>query len=204
MSLREQIARFCVGVITAAHGLDGRVRVRTLTERPESLAAYGPLSDERGTRTFALTVVGQVRGQAIARIAGVESRGAAEALRGTRLHASRAALPATDSDEYYHGELVGLAVERWDGTRLGTVKAIHDFGAGEVLEVERPRTASGKGGGSFMIPFTRRAVPEMDLKGGRLVVDPPAGLDERPGRRARRQRRGRVDAARPAAAARLE
>ncbi len=171
--------RVCVGVITGAHGVRGAVRIRSFTERPADVAAYGPVSDEGGRRSFRLRVTGEKKGAVVAEIPGVEDRAAAEALKGLRLYVPRTALPEPEEEEYYHADLIGLAVELTDGTPLGEVAAVHDFGAGAVIEVERPRQ------GPVVVPFTRQVVPVVDVGGGRLVVDPPTGLlgpvEEEPG-----------------------
>jgi len=164
----------CVGVIAGARGLKGEVRVRAYTARPEDVAAYGPVTDAAGTRTFRLTVSGRMKDRVIARIDGIDDRTQAEALKGVEIFVERAALPAPAADEFYVADLVGLGVERVGAAPgaapFGRVKAVHDFGGGDVLEIERP------GAASVMVPFSRAAVPEIDLAGGRLVLDPPAGL----------------------------
>ena len=168
MTVRRQMV--CVGVVAGAHGVRGLVRVKSFTERPEDIVAYGPLSDEGGARTLILTLAGRSKGQLLARIEGVADRDAAEALKGVRLHVPRAALPEPEADSFYHGDLIGLAAEYPDGRPLGRVRAVHDFGAGTVLELTLAA------GGAAMLPFTRDVVPLVDLAGGRLVADPPAGL----------------------------
>ena len=164
--------KVCVGAIAGAHGVRGAVRIKPFTAEPQSVAGYGPLSDESGTRNFDLTVTGQSRGQLIATIAGVSDRGAADALRGVRLYVPRTALPPAGDDEFYHADLIGLRVEDTAGARLGRVQAVHDFGAGDVLDVT---LQDGRG---VMVPFTEEAVPVVDVKGGRVVIDPPPGLLE--------------------------
>lgn len=164
--------KVCLGVIAGAHGVRGEVRIESFTADPAAITAYGPLSDERGERSLTLELVGESRGQPIARIAGIADRDAAAALKGLRLYVERARLPAPGADEYYHGDLLGLAVEDRDGAPLGVVKGLHEFGAGSVIEVERPS------GARIMLPFTRAVVPVIDLAAGRLVVDPPPGLVE--------------------------
>lgn len=160
--------KLLVGVILAPHGVKGWVKVKSLTQRPESVAAYGPLSDESGRRRFELTPVGSAKGGILARIAGIEDRNAAEALKGLRLYIERSALPAnTEPDSFYIADLIGLAVEDRAGRRLGAVKAVMNYGAGEVLEIALDD------GNSLLLTFTDRNVPEVDLAGGRLVVDPP-------------------------------
>jgi len=154
----------CLGRIVGAHGVRGIVRVQSYTANPDDLTAYGALSDATGTRRFAVTVTGHVRGLVLARIEGVEDRDAAEALRGTDLHVSRAALPPTEGEEYYHVDLLGLRAESEDGTALGKVSAIHDHGAGPFVEIQPPD------GPSALVPFTRERVPAVDIEGGRMVV----------------------------------
>jgi len=163
-------ARVCVGVITGARGLKGEVRVKSFTARPEDVGAYGPLSDEAGTRTLRLAVTGPAKDAVIARVEGVADRTAAEALKGTRLYVARDALPAAAEDEFYHADLIGLRVEAVGGAgpaAWGAVKAVHDFGGGALIEIERPD------GATVMLPFTKKAVPEVDIAGGRIVVVPP-------------------------------
>jgi 16S rRNA processing protein RimM len=162
--------RVCVGVVTGAHGVRGAVRIKSFTAEPEDVAAYGPLDDERGERQFALRLVGSAKGVLIGWLSGVEDRDRAEAMRGLRLYLPRTALPPPGDDEYYHADLIGLAAELTDGTPFGRVRAVHDFGAGDTLEIERPE------GQPVMVPFTRAVVPVIDIAGGRLVVDPPEGL----------------------------
>lgn len=165
----------CLGVIAGARGLDGAVRIRSYTAEPLDIGAYGPLTDETGTRTYVVRPERLARGVVLARIDGVGDRAAAEALRGTRLYVPRERLPETARDEYYHEDLIGLAVALADGSVLGRVEAVQDFGAGDILEV---RLGTG---GSVLVPFTRAVVPEVDLAAGRLVVDPPPGLLDGPG-----------------------
>jgi len=162
--------RVCGGVIAGAHGVRGAVRVKSFTADPADVARYGPLEDESGERCFSLRLVGSAKGVVIARLAGVADRDRAEGLRGLRLYLARAALPPTAEEEYYHADLIGLEAALADGTPLGQVRAVHDFGAGDTLEIERPE------GPPAMVPFTRAIVPIVDLDGGRLVLDPPPGL----------------------------
>ena len=164
----------CVGVVVGAHGVRGAVRIKSFTANPDDVAAYGPLEDESGRQRFSLRLVGEAKGVLIGWLSGVADRDRAEALRGLRLYLPRAALPATDEDEFYHADLIGLDVVLGDGTPLGQVKAVHDFGAGDTLEIER------QDGPSAMVPFTRAVVPVVDLEAGRLVIDPPPGLLDAP------------------------
>jgi 16S rRNA processing protein RimM len=166
-------------VITGAHGVRGLVRLRAFTERPEDVTAYGPLEDEAGDRRFAFELTGRSRGALLARVEGIGDRDQAQQLAGTRLYVARDRLPEIEEAEtYYHADLIGLAAEDRDGRPLGRVMAIHDFGAGEVLELGGPEAAKRGGSGSLLVPFTRAAVPTVDLEGGRLVVDPPPEIGE--------------------------
>jgi len=162
----------CVGVVTGAQGVRGAVRVKSFTAVPEDIGNYGPLESENAQQRFTLEVVGAAKGVLIARLSGVKDRDAAEALRGLRLYLPRVALPPTDADEYYHADLIGLAALLPDGGMIGRVRAVHDFGAGDTLEIERPDTSP------VLVPFTRAVVPVVDMAAGRLVVDPPPGLLE--------------------------
>ena len=154
----------CLGRIVGAHGVRGIVRVQSYTESPDDLTAYGALSDATGARCFALSITGRVKGLLLARIEGVDDRNTAGALRGTELHIARAALPPTEGEEYYHVDLVGLSVESADGDALGRVSAIHDHGAGPIVEIQPPD------GPSTLVPFTREHVPTVDIEAGRMVV----------------------------------
>ena len=167
-------AKVCLAAIAGAHGVQGLVRLKTFTERPEDVVAYGPLSDENGSRQFRLTHRGTQKGLLLVAIEGVGDRTAAEALKGLRLYVAREALPPPeDPEEFYHADLIGLAVEDTDGKPLGVVRAVEDFGAGPLLDVESDE-------GSIMLPFTLAVVPLVDLPGRRLVADPPVALDAGP------------------------
>ena len=163
--------RVCLGVIVGARGLKGELKVKTFTQVPEDIAAYGPLEDETGGRRVELTVTGQAKGVMIARVEGVQDRTAADKLKGLRLYVGRDKLPPPDEDEYYHSDLIGLGATAPQGD-LGTVRRVFDFGAGDILEI------AGGAFGTVMVPFTRACVPVVDLAEGRIVVDPPEGLLE--------------------------
>ena len=165
-------SRLCLGVITGAHGLQGAVRVKTFTALPDAIAGYGPLEDAAGSRRFALRLVRIEKGMALVQIDGIEDRDAAEALKGVELFLDRAALPPEeDEEEFYHADLVGLAAVDVNGARLGTVRALHDFGAGDLIEV-----LPDEGGQPRVFPFTREAVPAIDLAARTVTIDPPEGL----------------------------
>jgi len=164
--------KLIVGVVTGVHGVRGIVRVKSFTENPMDLTSYGPLTDTTGRTVYDLDVQGQSKGQLLVRIAGIADRDAALALKGTELHIDRSALPQPkDEDEFYHADLIGLACVTTDGTEVGRVKALFDFGAGEMIEVSQP------GNGSIFIPFTQEAVPEIDMNAGRIVINPPQDVE---------------------------
>jgi len=167
---KEPSRRICVGVVTGPQGLQGAVRIKSFTEVPEGIAGYGPLEDETGRRQFDLHLCGVAKGVVIARLPGVGDRDQAEALRGLRLYLPRSALPQPEAEEFYHADLIGLEAVLGDGTRVGHVRAIYDFGAGDTLELERD------GGPPMLVPFTRAVVPIVAPAEGRLVLDPPPGL----------------------------
>lgn len=175
--------RVCLGVIAGAHGVRGQVRVKSFTETPEDLVAYGALSDESGARSFAVTLAGRSKGALLAKIDGVTDRDQAEALRGTKLFVARDALPAlADQDEFYQADLIGLAAEDREGRPLGRVRAVHNFGGGDMIELtglERPQPGDAPPG-SLLLPFTKAVVPLVDLTAGRLVVDPPQETEAEP------------------------
>lgn len=157
----------CVGAIAGAHGVRGAVKVKSFTAAAADIAAYGPLSDEAGKRRFVLSPIGQARGDILVRIDGVEDRDQAEALRGTRLYADRDRFPAPAEDEFYHADLIGLEVEDIDGKALGTVRAIYNHGAGDMMEIGLAA------GGTALVPFTKAVVPVVDIAAGRVVVAMP-------------------------------
>lgn len=191
-----QESKVCLGVISGAHGIRGEVKIKAFGEDPLAIGAYGPLSDETGGTTVEITSVRPSKGGVIARIKGVGDRTQAEALKGLKLFVERSALPEAAEDEYYHADLVGLSVELSDGKPMGTVIAVQDFGAGPMLEISLsgPAKTGAKREETFLAPFTREIVPEVDLAGGRLVLDPPPGLLEgseegpKPGPRGRSRR----------------
>lgn len=162
--------RICMGVIVGVHGVRGVVRLKSFAEDEEDILSYGPLEDEAG-KPFSLKKQGRAKGVLLARIDGVADRDAAEALKGTMLYVPRDALPAAAGNEFYHADLIGLRVERLDGSELGSVLAVHDFGAGDLIDVRLAGSAQ-----TVMLPFNEATVPVVDLEGGRLVVDPMPGL----------------------------
>lgn len=155
-----------LGVVIGAQGVRGEVKVKTFTGEPEVLGDYGPLQDASATRTYQLKVLRLSKGDVvIARIKGVEDRNAAEALKGTELYIQRSALPQAGEGEFYFADLVGLTA-MMSGRVLGRVSAVHNYGAGDMLEV---KTDSGR---SAMVPFTDDAVPDVNLAAGTVTVEP--------------------------------
>jgi 16S rRNA processing protein RimM len=159
----------CVAVVATAHGLRGMLKLRCFTERPEDVAAYGPVFDHNGRR-FELEVIGPAPGGVLARAEGIEDRNAAEALRGAELFVPRSALPELAPDEFYYSDLEGMEALRADGSRFGVVHGVANFGAGDLLEV------MADDGQRISLPFTREIVPSIDLERRRLVVQPPDEL----------------------------
>jgi 16S rRNA processing protein RimM len=164
--------RVLLGEIGAAQGLKGEVRLRSYTEEPAAIARYGALLDEAG-RSIEILSVRVTPKALIARIKGITDRNAAEALARTKLYIPRDRLPARQTDEWYHADLIGLAALSQDGGTVGTVVAVQNFGAGDLLEVK-----PAQGGATVLVPFTRDTVPEVDVEGGRLTLNPPEGLFE--------------------------
>ncbi len=162
----EQETWVCVAAVATAHGVRGALKLRCFTERPEDVAAYGPLFDNRGRRLFNLSIVGPTKGGVIAKADGIEDREAAEALRGTELFVPRSALPETDDDEFYYSDLEGLDVIDADGARLGVVKRVVNHGAGDLIEVVDEQ------GQLQILPFDKTTVPVIDLDNRRLQVAP--------------------------------
>jgi len=156
--------RVLLGQVLGAHGLKGEVKVRTFTAEPRSLGAYGPVAMEDG-RVFRIVSLRTAKGEeAIVTLAGIEDRTSAESLKGARLYVPRAVLPAPEADEFYLADLVGLAVEDETGAVRGRVRSVQNFGAGDVLEIEN---ANGE---AAFVPFTKDAVPAIDLTGRRITV----------------------------------
>jgi 16S rRNA processing protein RimM len=164
--------RVLLGEIGGAQGLKGEVRLRSFTEAPGAITEYGPLEDEDG-RVVEIESLQVTPKGLIARLKGVTTREGAEALTRTKLYVPRTRLPERGEEEWYHAELIGLAAFAPDGTEIGRVLAVHNFGAGDLLEV-----APAGGDATLLVPFTRDAVPEVDVEGGRLTLVLPEELSE--------------------------
>lgn len=165
--------RVCVGAIAGAFGVKGELRLKSFCSQPEDIAVYGELTTEDGARRFTVRVTRTVKNGLAARLSGVATKEQADALKGTRLYAERSRMPALPDDEFYHADLIGLEVRDTGGTLIGTVRAVQDFGAGDMLEVHGPGLKS-----TALLPFTRENVPTVDIAAGRIVADPPEGLFE--------------------------
>jgi 16S rRNA processing protein RimM len=167
------VDRVLVAQIGAAHGLRGEVRLRSFTAEPMAVKEYGALESEDGAHAFTIEALRPAKDVLIARLAGVTDRDAAEQLRNVKLYVPRARLPEPETDEFYHADLIGLAAVATDGRELGTVVALQNFGAGDLIEMKR------LDGATELLPFTKAVVPEVDVAGGRIVVDwPESATDE--------------------------
>lgn len=162
----------CIGAIAGAFGINGEVRLKSFCSQPTDIASYGPLSTEDGSRSFTVTLTRPVAGGLGARIAGIATREQAEALRGTSLFVPRDRLPALPDDEFYHADLIGLSAYDTGGELLGKVTAIHNHGAGDIIEISPTRHKS-----ALLLPFTKAIVPNVDLAVGRLIVDLPDDVE---------------------------
>ncbi|HEX2652673.1 MAG TPA: ribosome maturation factor RimM [Xanthobacteraceae bacterium] len=166
---RDQVL---VARIGAPHGVRGEVRLWTFTVDPMAILGYGVLCSQDGTQRFEIEAVRPGKGFLVARLKNVSDRNAAERLTNLDLYVPRDRLPPSDDEEaFYQADLIGLGVDDLGGHRLGTVIAVHNFGAGDLLDVQ-----FDTGGPSVLVPFTKAIVPLIDIKGGRLVIDPPDGL----------------------------
>jgi 16S rRNA processing protein RimM len=165
--------RICVAQIGGAHGLRGEVKLKSFTADPMAVSDYGPLTTEDGAATFEIEAVRPAKGHLVARFRGIADRDTAERLANVRLFVPRERLPPLAVDEFYHTDLIGLSAVTADGTEIGTVVAVHDFGAGDILEL-----LPQGGGTTIMLPFTAAFVPSVDIANGRIVVAPPESAPE--------------------------
>jgi 16S rRNA processing protein RimM len=164
-------APICVARIGAAHGVRGEVKLWIFTEDPLAVKRYGPLTTKDGTRQFEVTHAREAKSHLVATLKGIATREEAERLNGVELYIAREKLPATDKDEYYHADLIGLAAVTPADEPLGRVIAIHNFGAGDIIEIAPPH------GASMLLPFTNAVVPTVDLVGERVVIELPAEIE---------------------------
>jgi 16S rRNA processing protein RimM len=160
----------CVGAISGAFGVRGEVRIKSFCADPAAIADYSPLSTEDG-KTYDLGITRAIKGGFAAVISGVDNKEDADALRSTRLYTARENLPSLPDDEFYHSDLIGLAVVDTGGQNVGRVKTVQNHGAGDILEITGPTLKDG-----VLLAFTKEAVPTVDLTTGRIIIDPPEGL----------------------------
>lgn len=163
--------RICIGVIAGAHGLEGALRIKPFTDLPEDVAAYGPVSDEKGEKKYNLKVKGVRAGMVIATVKGIDDRTTAEALKGLQLYVSRTALPLPEENEFYHADLLGLNVYQ-NEERVGSIRSIISVGEQEVLEIDQEQ-----GSEFLLVPFTKTSVPCIDIEGGKLTIVPLEDLE---------------------------
>lgn len=165
--------RVCVGALAGSFGVQGEVRLKSFCADPEAIAGYGPLFTEDGAQSYKIKLTRSIPGGFSARLTGIATKEQADALKGVRLYADRSKLPSLPDDEFYHADLIGMEVRDTGGVLLGTVIAVHNHGATDLLEL------SGDGQKSaLLLPFTRAIVPTVDLALRRIVADPPEGLLE--------------------------
>ena len=164
-------APICVARIGAAHGVRGAVKLWTFTEDPLAVKRYGPLATKDGARWFEVTHAREAKGHLVATLKGIATREDAERLNGLELYIAREKLPATDADEYYHADLIGLAAVDAADQPIGRVIAIHNFGAGDIIEIAPPS------GATMLLPFTNAVVPTVDVASGRVVIELPDEIE---------------------------
>lgn len=160
--------RILLGRIAAAHGIRGDLLIETYTGAAQDIASYGPLQSEDGGRSFKVKVIRTTPKGVIAHVAGIDDRNAAETLKGISLYVDRARLPAPGNGEFYHADLVGLRAEDGQGRAIGTVIAVQNYGAGDLLELRQEGKRATE-----LIPFTQACVPTVDISGGRVVIVAP-------------------------------
>jgi 16S rRNA processing protein RimM len=165
------VQQICVAKIGAAHGVHGAVRLWTFTEDPFAVKRYGPLSTKDGTRRFEITTARAAKGHLVATLKGVTTRDEAERLNGLELYVAREKLPKADEGEYYHADLIGLAAVTEAGEPIGRLIAIHNFGAGDIIEIAPSQ------GATMLLPFTNAVVPIVDIAGGRVVIELPGEIE---------------------------
>ncbi|AXI45023.1 16S rRNA processing protein RimM [Sulfitobacter sp. SK012] len=161
----------CVGGISGSYGVRGELRVKSFCATPEDIETYSPLTTQDGKRSFSLALLRPVKNGFVVRIADVATKEEADALQGVQLYARREQLPSLPDDEFYHADLIGLAVHDTGGTLLGHVKTVQNHGADDLLELQLVG-----GSATVFLPFTKAGVPTVDLASGRLVADPPDGI----------------------------
>lgn len=158
----------CVAIIVGAHGVHGAVKVKSFTQNPEDFSTYGPLLGADGKVILTPKNPRPVSRAFAMRSPEIKTREQAMSLKGTQLFVPRAVLPDTEEDEFYHTDLIGLEVKSTDGKRIGVIRSVHDFGAGDMLEIQPGKSAENQS--SFFHPFTKIAVPKIDMKARRVII----------------------------------
>ena len=161
----------CVGSIAGAFGVKGELRVKSFCANPSDLAKYTPLLTEDGEKSYELSLIGEIKNGFSARIVGIDTKEAADALRGVSLFARREDLPELPVDEYYYSDLIGFEVADTGGLFIGTVKTVVNHGADDLLEISIPGASD-----TALVPFTKIFVPTVDMNAKKIVIDPPEGL----------------------------
>lgn len=161
----------CVGAIAGAFGVRGELRIKSFCAIPQDIADYSPFTSEDGAKSFDIKILRPIKNGFAARIPSINNKEDADALKGTRLYVPLDRLPKLPDDEFYHSDLINLDVYDTGGVKLGHIRAVHDHGAGDLLEVFGPGLKS-----TVLLPFTKEAVPTIDLDQKRIIADPPAGL----------------------------
>ena len=159
-----------MGMIVSPQGIRGHFKVKPFTATPKSLSAYGPVTTDNGQRLTLQILSVNSKGLAIVRAKGMDTRDAAEALRGVTLYVARESLPKPNDGEFYHADLLGMVVKTQDGAPLGNLLAIHDFGAGEVAELAPSK------GSTIMVPFGGDRLIAVDMAAKELCLSVPEGL----------------------------
>ena len=166
-----------IGKVVGAFGVQGELRVVAYTETPLALLNYRTLLREDGQPALILLSGRSSKGGIIAKAKDVTTKTEADKLRGLQLFTPRSALAAPAQDEFYLTDLIGLRAETADGTLVGKIKAVQNFGSGDLLEIDPGK--GQRGGKTWYLPFTREAAPEVDIEGGKVIVDPPNEVSER-------------------------
>lgn len=160
----------CVAAIAGAFGVKGEVKLKAFTQNAMDCVSYGPLLSADGEIVLTVISARAVKDALSVRAEEVKTREEAEGLKSMKVYVPRNALPETDEDDFYYVDLIGLEVKSTSGQRLGSIIGVHEFGAGDMLEIKPPKSAEKQA--SYFHPFTKAAVPKVDLKAGRIIVVP--------------------------------
>ncbi len=178
--------RICIGAFAGAHGVHGETKVKAFTATPSSIAEYGPVETEDGGQSFVLEFIRILKSDLVlVRSNDILSREMAIQLTGTRLYVAREKLPKTDDEDFYHADLVGLHVclpgeDKNKGEKIGTIAAVHNFGAGDILEIKLKRIGREKKKPAHLVPFSLEAIPDVFINDGYVVLNPEFLPDEKP------------------------